>query len=130
MVKKSLRILSNLTQHREVKMGSGADERNILKLGGNPGGPANDRQVGGDHYRRAKYEHWDIVTDHELNYFEAQILRYVMRCRFKKNMLEDLHKAEHYIQKYIELVDEGRIEDPTRTQIKENLSKAYLASTI
>lgn len=115
-------------------MGSGADEKNLNKLGGNPGGyvTANERQVGGSHYQGSHYEHWDIVVDHKLNYFEAQILRYVMRCRKKKNMLEDLHKAEHFIQKYIELVKDGRIPDPTSnlTNSTSCESRAYLASTI
>lgn len=61
---------------------------------------ANDHQVGGSHYQ-ATTQHWDIVIEHELNYFEAQILRYVMRCR-KKAGLQDLQKAEHFIQKYME----------------------------
>ena len=79
----------------------------------------NDYQVGGNHYQGAKYQHWDIVADHNLNYFEAQILRYVMRCRKKKNMVEDLKKAKQFIEKYIELVEEGRIEDPTTKKPQE-----------
>lgn len=63
---------------------------------------ANERQVGGGHYGGGKHQHWDIVVEHELNYFEAQILRYVMRCR-KKQGLEDLEKAKHFIEKYIEV---------------------------
>lgn len=117
-------------------MGSGADKRNE-PASLVPG--ANDRQVGGDHYK-AKVQHWDIVVDHDLNYFEAQILRYVMRCRRKKNMLEDLNKARHFIDKYIELVTDGKIDDPTKAvpqrmmeeAMKRQYSeaKAYLASTI
>lgn len=61
---------------------------------------ANKRQVGGEHYR-SKMQHWDIVVEHELNYFEAQILRYVMRAR-KKAGLQDLQKAAHFIEKYME----------------------------
>lgn len=89
----------------------------------------NDYQVGGNHYQGVKYQHWDIVADHKLNYFEAQVLRYVMRCRKKKNMIEDLNKAKQFIEKYIELVEEGRIEDPTvkspGKMQAENVKKCY-----
>jgi hypothetical protein len=65
---------------------------------------ANDRQVGGDHYK-SSMQHWDIVWEHQLDYFQAQILRYVMRCHRKGKPLEDLMKARHFIDKYIELLD-------------------------
>lgn len=64
--------------------------------------PADEHQVGGTHYQAPKgLQHWDIVIAHDLNYFEAQILRYVMRCR-KKNGLQDLYKGQHFIEKYIQ----------------------------
>ncbi len=63
---------------------------------------ANKDQIGGAHYGGVPLQHWDIVVMHELNYFEAQITRYVMRCR-KKNGIQDLQKAAHFIQKYIEV---------------------------
>jgi len=63
--------------------------------------PANDKQVGGKHYV-AKIQHWDIVAMHDLDYFQGQITKYVMRWK-KKNGLQDLHKAQHFLEKYIEL---------------------------
>lgn len=62
---------------------------------------ANDRQVGGSHYK-AKTQHWDIVAEHDLDYFQGQITKYVMRWK-KKNGLQDLEKARHFLDKYIEL---------------------------
>jgi hypothetical protein len=89
---------------------------------------ANDIQVGGDHYKTGKSEHWDIVADHELDYFQGQILRYVMRWN-KKDGLKDLKKAEHFIKKYIELVEEGRIKDPTvktaQDKFQDNMQRVY-----
>lgn len=61
----------------------------------------NERQVAGKHYGGGNYQHWDFVVDNDLNYFEGQITKYVMRCR-KKNGLEDLEKAKHFLEKYIE----------------------------
>lgn len=69
---------------------------------------ANERQVGGAHYKvePGKEEHWDRVARLKLNYFEAQITKYVERCR-KKLGVEDLKKAGHFLEKYIELWDAG-----------------------
>lgn len=66
---------------------------------------ANEKQIAGDHYKTpGGVEHWDIVVMHELNYFEGQITKYVMRAR-KKNGLQDLQKAHHFLEKYMEVYD-------------------------
>jgi len=69
---------------------------------------ANDTQVGGTHYKvldpRAQ-EHWDIVRFHKLDYFQAAITKYVMRHK-NKNGLQDLKKARHFLDKYIEIIEE------------------------
>jgi len=66
---------------------------------------ANKTQVAGGHYQ-SKIQHWDFVVANDLNYFEGQITKYVTRCR-KKNGLQDLEKAQHFLAKYIELVKAG-----------------------
>jgi hypothetical protein len=64
---------------------------------------ANARQVAGTHYKRSgAVEHWDIVAQHGLDYFQGQITKYVMRHKYK-NGLQDLQKAQHFLEKYIEL---------------------------
>jgi hypothetical protein len=65
---------------------------------------ANEKQVAGSHYAAA-VQHWDMVVMHKLNYFEGQITKYVMRAR-KKNGKQDLEKAKHFIEKYLEVYDE------------------------
>jgi hypothetical protein len=67
---------------------------------------ANEKQVAGAHYggTEVAYQHWDIVVEHGLNYFEGQITKYVMRAR-KKNGKQDLQKALHFIEKYLEVYD-------------------------
>ena len=62
---------------------------------------ANDRQVGGVHYN-SKIQHWDYVVANDLDYFQAQITKYVTRHK-KKNGLQDLKKAQHFLEKYIEV---------------------------
>ena len=61
----------------------------------------NDRQVGGEHYK-SPIQHWDYVWANDLDYFQAQIIKYVTRWK-AKNGLEDLAKARHFLEKYMEL---------------------------
>lgn len=63
---------------------------------------ANDYQVGGGHYRTTGLQHWDLVQMFEWDYFQGQVIKYLMRWR-KKNGIEDLEKARHYLDKYIEI---------------------------
>lgn len=62
---------------------------------------ANEEQVGGAHYKGKPIEHWDFVLMHNIPYLEAQVIKYMMRWR-KKNGVEDLRKARHFIDKLIE----------------------------
>lgn len=62
---------------------------------------ANDTQVGGQHYR-TDIQHWDYVVANKLDYFQGQITKYVTRWK-KKNGLDDLRKAQHFLEKYIEV---------------------------
>ena len=61
---------------------------------------ANDKQVGGLHYR-SRIQHWDYVLANDIPYLEAQIIKYVTRHR-KKNGLQDLEKAQHFLDKLME----------------------------
>lgn len=62
---------------------------------------ANERQVGGSHYA-SPIQHWDFVVANDIPYLEAQVIKYLMRWR-KKNGLEDVLKAQHYLEKLIEV---------------------------
>jgi hypothetical protein len=62
---------------------------------------SNKKQVGGKHYA-SDIQHWDYVVANDLNYFEGQITKYVTRAR-KKGGLQDLQKARHFLDKYIEI---------------------------
>lgn len=82
---------------------------------------ANDKQVGGDHYSRKAIQHWDYVLANDIPYLEAQIIKYVGRWR-DKNGIEDLKKAQHFLEKLIEheeeMVDVERQETAHRTRSK------------
>lgn len=63
---------------------------------------ANTMQVAGTHYKTMAVEHWDLVVLNGLDYFQGQVTKYVMRWR-SKNGIEDLQKARHFLEKYIEI---------------------------
>ncbi len=65
---------------------------------------ANERQVAGNHYK-STIEHWDYVVANELDYFQGQITKYVTRWK-NKNGIDDLLKAQHFLEKYIEVIRE------------------------
>lgn len=62
------------------------------------------KQVGGDHYFNA-IQPWDIIRAWDLNYWEGNIVKYVLRHK-GKNKAEDLEKARHYLDYLIENYDE------------------------
>jgi hypothetical protein len=74
---------------------------------------ANERQVGGDHYRKHGGEqHWDRQWRlHGPGYFIGCITKYVERYR-EKNGLEDLRKAQHFLEKLIELEGANAEKEP------------------
>ena len=60
-----------------------------------------NQQVGGNHYKGKPYQPWDIIDTWELNYYEGNVLKYLLRWRYK-NGVEDLKKAQHYLSYLIE----------------------------
>lgn len=70
---------------------------------------ANDRQVGGNHYAQKEGipQHWDLSAMYQWDGFQHCITKYVMRWKTKHTTnakrLEDLKKAQHMIEKYIEV---------------------------
>ena len=56
-------------------------------------------QEGGDHYQ-SEYQHWSWVTDIGMTYLPATATKYLTRWS-KKNGLQDLMKAQTYLDKLI-----------------------------
>jgi hypothetical protein len=68
---------------------------------------ANEQQVGGDHYKGEAIQPWDFIVSNGLGYLEGNIVKYVSRWR-KKNGVQDLEKAAHYLAKLIEVAKEAK----------------------
>jgi 5'-deoxynucleotidase YfbR-like HD superfamily hydrolase len=72
--------------------------------------PANARQYGGDHYKSVGYEHWDLVIDTGLDYFQGCATKYVTRAfRHPGGPRINLLKAIHYIDKRAEAEQAARL---------------------
>ena len=65
---------------------------------------ANDKQIGGTHYKKGGEEHWDRAWRLKYDPFQYIITKWVERWR-DKGGVTDLYKAAHALEKYIELVD-------------------------
>ena len=61
---------------------------------------ADEKQVGGQHYKTQAIQHWTYVLANNIPYMEAQVLKYVSRHRLKGGTA-DLRKAQHFIEKLI-----------------------------
>ena len=64
--------------------------------------PANEVQVGGDHYKKNAIQPWDYITSNQLGYLEGNIVKYVSRWKDKGGR-QDLEKAKHYLDKLLEV---------------------------
>ena len=73
---------------------------------------ANERQVGGSHYRDVAgsgEQHWDMMWRlYREVWFVGNVTKYILRYR-KKDGIKDLKKCLHYLTKLIEL-EEAELE--------------------
>ena len=70
---------------------------------------ANDRQEGGDHYRKLDVQPWDalkawLTPEEYRGYMKGTAIVYLARERAKGGDL-DVKKAQHYLDKLMETVD-------------------------
>jgi hypothetical protein len=76
----------------------------------NPARSAFDVQVGGDHYKTMGIQPVEFALANKLDFFQKDILKYITRRKGDKTKrLEDLNKAKHYLDMYIEAVEKDRI---------------------
>lgn len=71
---------------------------------------AFNTQVGGDHYKTMGIQPVEFALANKLDFFQKDILKYTTRRKGDKTKrLEDLGKAKHYLEMYIEAVEADRI---------------------
>jgi hypothetical protein len=109
-----VRLKDQLTDIIRKEETEGRATRPIIGYAGEDMG-VNEKQYGGDHWK-SRFQHWDLVAQLGLDYFQGNATKYVSRWR-KKNGAEDLQKAAHYCEKAIDL---GREESATRRCLRED----------
>lgn len=57
------------------------------------------------HYNQGKFEVWDVIEDWHLDFFLGNVIKYIARAGHKDNELEDLKKAQNYLNEYIKRLD-------------------------
>ena len=71
------------------------------------------RQVGGKHYMVHKIQPWHIIDEYNLNYYEGNALKYLLRV--KDNREEDLEKCIHYLERELDNERERKLDECNRT---------------
>ena len=67
----------------------------------------NDPVLHPDHYTRGTIEVLDFITDQGLPYCAGNAVKYLCRYRWKNNPVEDLRKARFYIERQMEIEQNG-----------------------
>lgn len=94
---------------------------------------ANDRQEGGDHYKDQSgnlEQHWDMMWRlYREAWFVGNVSKYLFRYR-RKNGVEDLRKARHYLDKLIELEESavGAAEDRLNSRVYDMVRERAISA--
>lgn len=69
---------------------------------------ANTKQVGGEHYKRMDIQPWDVIdqgpVQQAIGFYRYNALKYIMRAGEKGAAKEDYAKAQHYLEKLLEIL--------------------------
>ena len=87
--------------------------------------PASERQVGGEHYLKYRIQPKEFFHANGVPHMEASIMEYVLRWR-DKGGVQDLRKAQHLIDRLIELEEKQdareRQDDALRAELRARQS--------
>ncbi len=72
---------------------------------------ANHRMVGGTHYKAMGVEPWQVIDtwplEQRIGFFRGNALKYLMRMGSKDEQAQEIAKAQHYIEKLLEVLKES-----------------------
>lgn len=73
---------------------------------------ANDKQVGGTHYKNMGVEPWDVIDtwpiEQQIGAYRAGALKYIMRMGSKDESEKEIGKGIHYLEKLLEVLKASR----------------------
>lgn len=71
---------------------------------------ANERQVGGTHYKDLQIQPWDVVDtwplEQRIGFYRGNAIKYIMRMGAKDENVAEIGKAQHYFEKLLEVLNE------------------------
>ena len=76
------------------------------KEGSNLSKSALDRQVQGDHYKKLKYQVSEFILGNELNWIDANIVKYAVRSKKGETLEQKYNKIIHYAELGKDLIKE------------------------
>lgn len=68
---------------------------------------ANDPVNNPSHYNSGKIEVIDFIDDQNLGFYEGNVVKYVSRALHKGKRLEDLKKAQWYLNRLVTILEMG-----------------------
>lgn len=97
--------------YTDAKWRAECEQRSLnLKSKVEAGMKANQRQVGGDHYKNMGVEPWDVVDtwpiDQRIGAYRHGALKYLMRMGSKDEHAQEIGKGIHYLEKLLEVLKE------------------------
>ena len=67
------------------------------------------KQIGGTHYTAMSIQPLEFATANKLDFFQKDIVKYVTRRKGDgPKRIEDLRKAQHYLELYISAIQSGK----------------------
>ena len=73
---------------------------------------ANEKQVGGTHYKTMGVEPWDVIDtwpiEQQVGAYRAGALKYLMRMGAKDESAQEIGKGIHYLEKLLEVLKEQK----------------------
>ena len=67
---------------------------------------AIDRQSGGNHYKKLKYQVSEFILGNSLNWIDGNIVKYAVRNKKGESLKSKYEKIKHYCDLGIELIEE------------------------
>ena len=88
-----------MQKYLEVKNGELVFDDSAYDGIGSPA-EAAAKQIGGRHYVSHKIQPWDIIDEYGLDYYRGNAIKYILRN--KMDVYEDIQKAIHYLEYWLE----------------------------
>ena len=110
-IPKNLTEAYNLQAHKEaIEERRGSIEHEVKTA--NAKLSANEKQVGGDHYKKMGVEPWDVIDtwplEQRIGAYRAGALKYLMRMGSKDEEAQEIGKGIHYLEKLTEVLKERK----------------------